>query len=54
MYQRIGIELFHQDYVPVHNFVLAMAAINKFAFELIENPTYLPGIAPSLRLIFKT
>ena len=39
--------LFHQDNVPVHKCVAAMAPIHGCGFNLIEHPLYSPDLAPS-------
>ena len=39
--------LFHQDNAPAHKSVVAVAAVNDPAFELVDHPPYSPDLAPS-------
>ena len=39
--------LFHQDNAPAHRSTVAMAAIQKCGFQLVEDPPYSPDLAPS-------
>ena len=39
--------LFHQDNVPAQTSPVAMAAIQKFGFQLVEDPFYSAALAPS-------
>ena len=44
--------LFHQDSAPAHMFTVAMAAIQKCGFQLVEDPPYFPDLAPSDYYLF--
>ena len=39
--------MFHQDNVPAHKSMVAMAAMRDCGFELIDHPPYSPDLAPS-------
>ena len=38
---------FHQVNAPIHTYIIAMAAMNDYGFELIQHSPYLPDLAPS-------
>ena len=44
--------LFHQDNAPAHRSTLAMAAIQKCGFQLVNDPPYSPDLAPSVHYLF--
>ena len=44
--------LFHQDSEPAHMSTVAMAAIQKCGFQLVEDPPYSPDLAPSDYYLF--
>lgn len=44
--------LFHQDNAPAHKSVVAMAAVHDCGFELVDHPSYSPGLAPSDYFLF--
>ena len=44
--------LFHQDNVPVHTSVIAMAKINELKFKLLLHVPYSPDLAPSDYFLF--
>ena len=44
--------LFHQDNAPTHMSTVAVADIQKCGFQLIEDPSYSPDLAPSDQFLF--
>ena len=44
--------LFHQDNAPAHTSTVAMAAIQKCGFQLVEDPPYSPDLVPSDYYLF--
>ena len=38
--------LFHQDNAPAHTSTVAMAAVQKCGFQLVEDPLHSPDLAP--------
>ena len=44
--------LFHQDNAPTHMSTVAVADIQKCGFQLVEDPSYSPDLAPSDHFLF--
>ena len=50
---RFDLEVFiHQDSAPAYRSTVAMAAIQKYGFQLVKDPPYSPDLAPSDYYLF--